>query len=296
MRIQVLTAYNDAFLPIAKMTVPLLREFAARHGHDFHVSTDMDAGSLNTIWAKISLINEALENSGAEFVFWIDSDALMLRPDRDIRDSIVDQADLHMTWHSSDTGRSDWHVPNPHYNAGVMLVRNSAWSRDFFARVWELRFAKHHSWNDQAVILQLLGYRKSIGLGDDIEHVPDRGHVAHLDCEWNSIPGGVMADDPIIHHYAGMANEDRARLIALDIKYLAERRGSAAFREAISHQISLWAADVRRRRNEMSERAWLATEIERLNREAADLERDPRALLKRLPRAVRLRLARVLSD
>lgn len=292
MRIQVLTAYNDAFLPIAKMTVPLLRDFAVRHGHDFRVSTDMDAGSLNTIWAKIALINEALENGGAEFVFWIDSDALILQPDRDIRDSIVDQADLHMTWHGPDTGRSDWHVPNPHYNAGIMLVRNSAWSRDFFARVWEMRFVKHHVWNDQAVILRLLGYRKCIGLGDD-EDVPDRAHVAHLGCEWNSIPGGVMADDPIIHHYAGMENEDRARLIALDVNSLAERRGSAAFREAISYQISLWAADVRRRRNE---RVWLTAEIERLNRAAADLEAAPRALLKRLPRAVRLRLGRVLSD
>ncbi len=109
-----------------------------------------------------------------------------------------------------------------------------------------------------------------------------------------------MADDPIIHHYAGVANEDRARLIALDIASLPERQHSAAFRKVYSRQMSEWTADVRRRINmsiqHASQAKEQAGEIERLNEAIDGLGSAPRTLLNMLRRAVYRRMGRALSE
>lgn len=319
-RVRILTGYNAAFLPIANLTVPRLRDYAARHGFEFDAATDMDAAPFNTIWAKVPLILKALDE-GVEFVIWIDSDALIIRLEQDIRDSISEHADIQMVWHGPDTSRIDFPGFVPHYNAGIMLIRNTEWSRDFFTRVWELRFTIDHLWCDQAAILWLLGYRECIGAGADMGDVPDRAHVGRLDCAWNSIPGVVMSDDPVIHHYAGMGNAHRAKLMATDAASLAERESSAVLRRTISYQLSMWSLDVRHWENDANrlEQAALdnadmrhqqnlhaadmahmrhvlnlhAAEVERLVRAAHALEGAPRQLMKMLPRAFYRRLSRL---
>ena len=281
-RVRILTGYDDTFLPIANLTIPNLRAYADRHGHEFSAVADMDAHPCHPAWAKIPLIRNALAE-GCEFIVWIDSDALIVRPDRDIGDNLSATADLQMAWHGPDTARIESPEFVPHYNAGVMVIRNTEWSRDFFARVWALCSSIGAPWFDQAGILTVLGYRECLGAGKDIENIPDRAHVARLDCMWNSIPGVIMADDPIIHHYAGLPNFERARLIEADIASLAEREVSAPLRKTISRQLSMWSQEVRQRTTD-------AARIATLLRTAHELEGAPRRLLKMLPRAISIRL------
>lgn len=254
-KILLLTGYNSAFEPIAALTIPKLREYAARHAHPILVHEEMDAGSLAPSWAKIAFIRDALA-SDVNFVFWIDADALIVRPDQDIRDYISGDGDLHIAWHGPEDAQIMWPGFIPHYNAGVMVVRNTAWARDFFERVWFWRGKIKHYWNDQAAIHHVLGHMSTLGMGEDIENESDRSRVVHLDCAWNTIPGGIVVENPIVHHYAGIGSE-REHLIKVDIELQNEMEQSPEIRKTILAQYNILCLRLR-----LAHRRWTVSNHE----------------------------------
>lgn len=279
-KILLLTGYNSAFEPIAALTIPKLREYAARHAHPILVHEEMDAGSLAPSWAKIAFIRDALA-SDVNFVFWIDADALIVRPDQDIRDYISGDGDLHIAWHGPEDAQIMWPGFIPHYNAGVMVVRNTAWARDFFERVWFWRGKIKHYWNDQAAIHHVLGRMSTLGMGDDIENESDQSRVAHLDCAWNTIPGGIVVENPIIHHYAGIGSE-REHLIKVDIALQNEIEQAPEIRKTIFAQYNIlclrlrlahrrWAVSDHESNHFQSTIQHLQTDISKLNADVSNL-------------------------
>jgi hypothetical protein len=195
-----LTAYTPDFSDTAAIAVPHIRDYAARQGYECRVlerTCERKAG-----WVKIEPIRVALSD-GFDFVLWLDADVLVIRKDADVREAADDAVDIQMAWHT---------IGNPHFNTGVMLIRSSDWSRQFFASVWE-RGPITHAWNDQATILHLLGYDDALAIGPRRTREPNLRHVAALDAAWNAIVGYDLARDPIIHHYAGVA--DRVTRLAL---------------------------------------------------------------------------------
>jgi len=242
-RICLLTGHDAHYRSLAALTVPQMRRYAASHGYDIRVLDQMDAGESPVEWAKIKVIRDALQDD-VEFLLWIDADALIVRLDQDIRECISADVDLYMAWHGPDSARVDWAGFVPHYNSGVMLIRNTPWAHDFFSRVWDQRGRIRHAWNDQAAIHWVLGYMSSLGRAGDIENEADRSHVGRLESRWNSIPGVVMADDPVIHHYSALGRF-RNRLIEADMASLETRKDSEAFRRAMSYQISMMCVALR---------------------------------------------------
>src|SRR5262249_15368967 len=171
----ILTAHDEAFRPIAELTIPRMQRYANRHGCDFRVVTDVDRSRPGG-WIKIPPIRQALAEE-FDFVFWIDADVLLIRDDVDIRSAARDGRDLHMSWMGPET--MDWQAPSwlvGHFNTGVMLIRNTGWSRDFFDRVWAST-PLDHPWWEQATILDLLGYKHLIDRGSADPANPDRPHV-----------------------------------------------------------------------------------------------------------------------
>jgi hypothetical protein len=237
-----LTAYNSAQQPLSDFTVPLMRTFAQAHAYEVRV-VHRDDWKRGRGWIKIEAIRDAL-NSNFDFLFWIDVDAVIQRCEIDVRTAAVDSADLHMAWHGPDTSKIASIDFVPHYNAGVMLIRVTDWSRTFFTRVWEVGQLPH-DWSDQATILSLLGDDECLALGPNRRKEPDRSRLARLDTAWNSIPGVAWAPDPIIHHYAGIANSStRLRLIEFDARTAQLRSAtSPELRQALARQLGLWSED-----------------------------------------------------
>jgi hypothetical protein len=249
----ILTAYNAALQPLAAFTAPRMHAFAQAHGYEVRI-IHRDDWERQRGWIKIEAIRGALD-SNFDFVFWIDVDAVIVRRDVDVRMVAVDGADLHMVWH----GLPDKSILQanfvPHFNTGVMLIRVSQWSRDFFKRVWEVGQLAHY-WSDQATIIHLLGYDNILALGSERPHEPNRSRVAHLDGVWNAIPGVAITPDPIIHHYAGAGGtRTRLRLIELDARTVPLREAaSPEIRQAFLWQLSLWRQDVTMRDTATAER------------------------------------------
>jgi hypothetical protein len=236
-----LTAYNAAYQAVAEITVPHMRSLADRFGYRF-VEIRRDDCTRRGGWIKIEPICAALRED-FDFVLWLDADALIVRTDRDVRTAVTGEFDLYMTWHDTDASPQARSFI-PHYNSGVMLIRASDWARDFFAQVWEVG-QLCHIWADQASIHHLLGYDDVLLLGDARPGEPRRSRVDKLDLAWNSIPGVMWASDPVIHHYAGLHQQARLRLLQADASTIPLRAtANPAMRETLTRQLCLWAEDV----------------------------------------------------
>lgn len=194
-----LTGCDESFAPLADISVRSLRHYCQRHGFSLTFQP-LAEGDRSASWGKIPLIQGAFQK-GAEFVWWVDADALVVDPSRSIREVIEPGKDCYFVQH--DDGRRS----NP--NAGIMLLRNSPWMMDFLQRVWDLEVYVDHKWWENAAIIHLLS-RDSFadeGITDDRDRVDDT-YVKWLDPAWNSIPyvqhGRFASPHPIINHYASL--------------------------------------------------------------------------------------------
>jgi nucleotide-diphospho-sugar transferase len=203
----VLTAHDSRYKSIASISVPSIRALADAHAYTLR-TIERDDCTRRGGWIKIESIRQVLEE-GFDFVLWLDADIYVARQDIDIRNVIRPEIHLHMAWHKP-APRPDGDPP--HFNTGVMLIRASDWSRQFFGRVWETG-PLNHRWNDQATILHLLGYDRILNLGENRLADIDQAPLSQLNIRWNSIPGVCASDDPIIWHFAGLEISERLRLM-----------------------------------------------------------------------------------
>jgi len=194
-----LTGCDEAFGALSDISLRSLRHYCQRHGFRLTFQP-LESSGRPISWSKIPLIQEAFRQ-GAEFVWWVDVDVVVVDPSRSIRDVIEPGKDLYLVKH--DDGRRT----NP--NGGVMLLRNSPWTVDLLERLWDLDVYTDHKWWETAAIIHLLSPESfaDSGIPDARDRIPD-GPVKWLGLEWNSIPyveGGRFAcPDPVLNHYASL--------------------------------------------------------------------------------------------
>ena len=158
-------------------------------------------------WHRVKLIPQ-LFDQGYDYVLWIDADALFMRFDRDIADVIDGSHDLYLVRHKH--AWSSTLAPN----CGVMLIRNTPWSRDFFARLWSMEQYASHYWWENAALISALGYHSLLREGADVPDADLLAHIRFLDTEWNVLPWMSEArNQAIIFHYAGGTSYERKRLL-----------------------------------------------------------------------------------
>jgi hypothetical protein len=210
MKIALLTISDDNFREIANRTFPSMRRYADAFSLEF-LNRPIAPSDRPTSWGKIVQVREVLR-SGFDYCFYVDADTMFVRFDADIRDSIAEGKDLHLCWHCADNSESYAAIPG-HFNCGVAVWRNSAWSFDFLDEIWRQTEFIHHPWWEQAATLHLLGYRALLG-GIDAPDQRYALHVARLPIDWNALVGYSAAPDPIIRHFAGRPSA--RRMIELD--------------------------------------------------------------------------------
>ena len=170
--------------------------YAAVHGYDLRLSTQLHAGNRPPAWSKIALVRELLERY--DEVLWVDADAIFLDISVDIADLVRPGKDLYLVEHlyaENDAWRSA--------NTGVFLVRATEWSRRFLERVWEAEQFIDHPWWENAAVLDLLGYELPPDLTPPRKVRPTEldERVALIDIEWNSTAGASLAAHPRIRHH-----------------------------------------------------------------------------------------------
>jgi hypothetical protein len=210
MKIALLTVFDENYREIADRTLPSMRRYADTFGLELlSMSPEQDRPPS---WGKITRIREVLQ-SGFDYCFFVDADAMFVRFDEDIRDHITAAKDLYLCWCSPRTSEK-YNVWPAHFNVGVMIWRNCAWSIDFLNEIWRQSDFIHHAWWEQAAILNLLGYRSALGQGKDDPDQDRMAHVQRLSTDWNVLVGHTIGPDPIITHFAGRSKA--LRLVGLD--------------------------------------------------------------------------------
>lgn len=207
-----LTVFDENYREIADRTLSSMRRYADIFGLDFLIMQP-EAPDRPVHWGRITRIREVLQ-SGFEYCLYVDPDAMFVRFDEDIRDHMIAGKDLFICWHDPDNSENYKPIMG-HFSTGVMTWRNCAWSIDFLDEIWRQTDLRHHFWTEQAALLNLLGYRSQLGLGDADDPVLDRmAHVQTLPVDWNVLVGYTIGPDPIIRHAAGRSMA--ARLADLD--------------------------------------------------------------------------------
>lgn len=215
------TAYDDRYAPMGDLVAGRLRLWGETMGMDLHVARDLSP-ERPFAWAKIPLVHKLLF-AGHDPVIWVDADALVMRPDADLRPTLAAQPDralflaIHHTWVEPMPGMA---VRYDTPNTGVMALRRTPWMLNFLEQVWALDRYLTHPWWENAAVVHLMGYHRL--LDPQARNTPDpevMAQVAPLDWTWNSVPGFSEVSNPVIRHYTRRGSfEERLAEMRADLQ------------------------------------------------------------------------------
>lgn len=150
----------EASLPSAENK----RIYADKHGYDFVARAaefaQEEHRGRRLVWGKIGAIQKVLPHY--EWLFWMDMDAIIADMEKDLHD-IIDFAEKANA--AKDIKEEvSLIVARPKrdkmLNAGVMLIKNTEWSRAFFAEVQTRAPWYHKSSYEQAAIWEVMKEEK----------------------------------------------------------------------------------------------------------------------------------------
>ena len=181
------------YLQLLDMSRITFIDYAKKWDYDFVEIKESWDESRPYAWTKLLAIRDLLDKY--DFVFYVDSDALILRDDIDIA-TIV---------------HSDFAWPVGPVNgricpsAGIMAIRSSESSKKLFDLAYCQNDLIFNGWWEQAALMRILQYEDP---RDHERHWSEFNldklqiGITELDSSWNSTIQ-EFARDPIIRHFAG---------------------------------------------------------------------------------------------
>lgn len=176
-----------------QIMAPTLGYYGELHGMDVLLCPEVRlCPERPAAWDKVVLIRTLLERY--ETVVWIDCDAIITDPSRNILDALVPGVPMYVVAHRYE-GRV---VPN----TGVWAVQRDPRSLDLLDEVWGHTEMIRHSWWENAALMDLIGLDPRNGTCREFGQTPFSPRVGFLPVEWNSIRQDA-AESPLIYHFLG---------------------------------------------------------------------------------------------
>lgn len=164
--------------------------YSTKHGYDYYFrNNNIDGGKfrdpqadtklfqLGLYWQKITAVQDAL-NEDYQWVVWIDADAIFTNFDTTIESVIA-------KYPNKDLIIAPDHFAGLHdkINAGIFIVRNTEWSRNFFTVISDLypRYRNNRTPEQQAMQDAIYGYVNRNINGQLL--VANIGHRSYRDSE-----------------------------------------------------------------------------------------------------------------
>jgi hypothetical protein len=181
------------------------RPYAARHGYELALHTDVRDPSRPAPWSKIALLRELADTH--DLLLWLDADLVIVDRSLDIATELEEGRFLYLAEHATGEGR----MPN----SGVMMLRGGRETIAFLDDVYAQEDLINHRWWENAAICRLLGYELDpVGPGTPTPLLTQ--HTKLISARWNSIPN-APARNPRIRHYPGYSIKVRAALMTRDL-------------------------------------------------------------------------------
>jgi hypothetical protein len=200
---------------LLELARPTFEDYAQRHGYQLITSTSLVDEARPPSWSKIPLLRNLLQTY--DVVLWIDSDALIVDPSRDIADELEADRFLYLVEHHFD---DSWPRAEAAPNGGVLLVRSGPDADEFLETVWNSSdFVNSEIW-EQAAIMRLLGYSLDPWRHERRTKWSDK--TKFLSNAWNSSVVD-QAPHPRIMHFAGYSLP--LRIVQMRLGLLCMRLG-----------------------------------------------------------------------
>jgi hypothetical protein len=181
------------YLQLLEMSRITFIDYAKKWDYDFVEVTESWDESRPYAWTKLLAIRDLLDKY--DFVFYVDSDALILRDDIDI-------ATIHHTDFAWPVGPVNGRICP---SAGIMAIRSSESSKMLFDLAYRQTDLIYNGWWEQAALMRILQYEDP---RDRERHWSEFNldklqiGITELDSSWNSTIEEFSVD-PIIRHFAG---------------------------------------------------------------------------------------------
>jgi hypothetical protein len=185
------------------------REYAKRHGYTY-IEADEERWDRNRpiSWSKVPFLIEMLDKLPEGALVWqSDADVLITNLNIKLEDHVVpllpDGKDMLLI-------KDACH----NLNAGNLLIRNTAWSRDFWKRVNERTDCTYHIWWETLAVIRLFEEN-----ADDNQHIQvtnqhKRFNAYVMGCEGEPLwePGDFLV------HFAGVYKADKIQVLIDEIQ------------------------------------------------------------------------------
>jgi len=134
MKLKIIQFYYSQHLAYLQESEKINSEYCKKYGIEYYCETNSELihevlGNRAGSWYKIPFLKEQLELDDSDYVAYIDSDAFVANDEIDLRDIIAQYPEYDLIL-GEDFG------PDL-VNGGVLIFKNTEWSRDFLKRVWE---------------------------------------------------------------------------------------------------------------------------------------------------------------
>jgi hypothetical protein len=146
-----------------------------------------------TAWSKIPFLLDTLEKSPEGcLVFLSDADVLITNPDLRLEDVVVsllpEGKDMLIAIDACG-----------HINSGNILLRNTAWTRDYFRRVYQQTDLLYHIWWENAAMIKLLEQNPT-----DLAKTQVTGQHKKFNAYLMGLPGqSLWTPGDLLVHFAG---------------------------------------------------------------------------------------------
>lgn len=181
------------YLQLLDMSRITFIDYAKKWDYDFVEVKESWDESRPYAWTKLLAIRDLLDKY--DFVFYVDSDALILRDD-------IDVATISHTDFAWPVGPVNGKICP---SAGIMAIRSSESSKMLFDLAYRQTDLIYNGWWEQAALMRILQYEDP---RDHEKHWSEFNlgklqiGITELDSSWNSTIQEFVSD-PIIRHFAG---------------------------------------------------------------------------------------------
>jgi len=158
----VLAQFFTSNLSYGKFTKDINERYCREKGYIYHLESDDEKiknglEGRSPTWYKPKLIQEVFEKHNPDYVLFLDADAIVINNHHKIESFILNDIDIVAT---EDYGPSK-------LNAGVLLLKNSDWSKKFLNDWWniceEYQQYKTGLWHDQTCFGLLMDRIENLG-------------------------------------------------------------------------------------------------------------------------------------
>lgn len=208
-KLLMLQSYTNNIAPYADLSAKINARYCKQHGYQFSaIVADKPASPRNPCWDKVYYILQQFKYQGVDWIFWIDSDAIVSDFDKAL-ESII----------ASAPATTDLFICTSIYltkniNTGAMLIRMTPWMHKFLQDWWDWSNDRWHQemCHEQSALDEMLA--------KDVDMIRSQGKIALFECdEFNSTyqHKGLNVHGKFIQHYRGCSTAKRVEAFSKDL-------------------------------------------------------------------------------